>query len=121
MGELALVDKAPVVTFEEFWAIYPRRVAKRDAIKAWAKLDKDQQLAALIGLADWRKVWIAKGEMEFVPYPATWLNGWRWEDELPASAVASHPSQIQFKPTAPVNRAPIPADVLAKIKSLRAA
>jgi hypothetical protein len=42
---------------------------------------------AIIGITSWRKVWMARGEWEYVPYAATWLNGERWEDELPATMI----------------------------------
>lgn len=34
-------------------------------------------------LAVWRTVWRDK-DPEYLPYPASWLNGERWEDEVPA-------------------------------------
>lgn len=72
--------------FARFWAAYPRRVAKKDARKAWAKLrpssaDVDQMVAAL----EWQihqPAWL-KDEGAFIPYPASWLNAERWTDEPP--------------------------------------
>lgn len=71
--------------FDEFWTAYPRHVAKQDAAKAFAKLRADDALLRRILAAldvakrsdDWRK-----DGGRFVPHPATWLNGRRWEDEL---------------------------------------
>jgi len=69
-------------TFESFWAIYPRRIAKGQAEKAWAKLSPNPDLVSAILEAiesfDWAK------DERFIPYPATWLNARRWEDEKPA-------------------------------------
>lgn len=69
--------------FEKFWTIYPRRVAKQDARKAWKKLHVDSELFELMLRAlQWQtRTW---SEVQYVPYPATWLNGRRWEDENPA-------------------------------------
>lgn len=73
--------------FAEFWKLYPRKDAKADAVKAWAKVPFDlydvvlDALERQIGQPDW-----TKDGGKFIPYPASWLNGKRWEDvgfELP--------------------------------------
>lgn len=75
--------------FAAFWTLYPRHIARKDAQKAWQRIPYDEQMHALAALVSWRRVWLARGELEFIPYPATWLNGERWEDELPASNISS--------------------------------
>ena len=75
---------APHDGFPEFWTAYPRKKSKADAEKAWRKLAPSPELcqqiyasiAAQRGSADWRR-----DEGKFIPYPASWLNGRRWEDE----------------------------------------
>lgn len=69
--------------FETFWLLYPRRVAKKDAQKAWSKLSESDRFDAIVALADWIRVWRARGDDQYTPYPASWLNGERWTDELP--------------------------------------
>ena len=32
--------------FDEFWSLYPRKIAKANARKAWSKLSAEQQLMA---------------------------------------------------------------------------
>lgn len=71
--------------FDEFWALYPRRVARQDAWKAWQKIKPDDELRGVI-LAAVRKhseqeAW-HRDEGLYIPHPATWLNGRRWEDEI---------------------------------------
>lgn len=74
--------------FEIFWQAYPRKRAKGDAARAWAKIRPDAQLRAEIlaaierakTSADW-----ATENGQFIPYPAKWLKTRGWEDELPAS------------------------------------
>lgn len=76
--------------FADFWAAYPRKVAKPNAEKAWAKLvkenalpDMDTLLAAVANQAeanDW-----ARDNGRFCPHPATWLNARRWEDSAGVS------------------------------------
>jgi hypothetical protein len=69
--------------FDEFWALYPRRIAKAAARKSWARLTPEQQLAAARAVQNHAQYWSTKEtELEFIPHPATWLNQERWEDEL---------------------------------------
>lgn len=69
--------------FEEFWAAYPRKVAKAVARKSFSRLTEQQQLDACKAIVNHIAYWKAKEtELEFVPHPATWLNQERWEDEL---------------------------------------
>ena len=68
-----------------FWNAYPRRDAKKEARKAWAKIRPDvalvdYMLAALYWQAQLRQ-WQTRN---YIPMPATWLNGERWTDEPPA-------------------------------------
>lgn len=75
--------------FEEFWKAYPRKVAKPQAIRAWRKLNPNQELRNSI-LNDVKarsssQAW-TKDNGTFIPYPATYLNNQRWEDSAPASA-----------------------------------
>lgn len=79
-------DGAPD-SFASFWARYPRKVGKQDAAKAWKRLKADAGLVLAIheGLERARESeqWRRDGG-QFIPHPATWLNGRRWEDEAMA-------------------------------------
>lgn len=70
--------------FEEFWSAYPKKVAKEAARKAWVKLKPDETLGKEIIQAVMEnsktKDWL-KENGKYIPYPATYLNGKRWEDE----------------------------------------
>lgn len=69
--------------FDEFWTLYPRKIAKAVARKSWSRLSEEQQLQAAKAITDHLAYWEAKEtELEFIPHPATWLNQERWEDEL---------------------------------------
>lgn len=69
--------------FDEFWKLYPRKVAKRDAEKAFKRLKSDEQASAIEALPNHIKYWeLKETEKEFIPHPATWLNGARFEDEI---------------------------------------
>jgi hypothetical protein len=69
--------------FNEFWSMYPRKVSKRAAEKAWLKLTLQEQSDALEALPNHIKYWKLKNtETEYIPHAATWINQGRWEDEL---------------------------------------
>jgi hypothetical protein len=69
--------------FDEFWSLYPRKIAKATARKAWQRLTPEQQLMAAKAIDTHCQYWSAKEtELEFIPHPATWINQERWEDEL---------------------------------------
>ena len=71
-------------SFDRFWAVYPKRTAKPDALKAWIKLKPDEALCSGIITAVNRQrgepQWL-KNNGEFIPYPATYLRARRWEDD----------------------------------------
>jgi len=63
--------------FEQFWAVYPKKVAKQDALKKW--LTKKPPLDLVLGALEWQsKQW---SELKYIPNPSTYLNQGRWEDE----------------------------------------
>ena len=69
--------------FGDFWTLYPRKEAKQAALKAWRKVKPADLPAILAGLkvAMQTEQWQKDGG-QFVPLPASWLNGRRWEDEV---------------------------------------
>lgn len=79
-------QKKQVLTgaFDRFWVAYPRHQGKEAARKAWEKLNPDAALLEIMLSALERQrasdQWRRDGG-QFIPYPATWLNGRRWEDE----------------------------------------
>lgn len=70
--------------FVDFYNKYPKKKDRRSALKAWEKLRPDENLIKIIMIAlenakiteDWQKE-----NGKYIPLPATWLNGARWEDE----------------------------------------
>ena len=70
--------------FTAFWETCPRKANKKDALRAWEKLKPGADLQATI-LADLKKRVLSadwqKDGGKFIPYPATYLNGARWEDQ----------------------------------------
>lgn len=71
------------VDFERFWKAYPRKVAKADALKAFEKNVPGPLLETVLNALEKQKRsedW-TRDSGRYIPYPATWLNGKRWEDE----------------------------------------
>jgi hypothetical protein len=76
------------VGFSEFWNVYPKKKAKTKAQEAFQRLSPTPELLNTILKAihqynaseDWRK---EKGR--YIPHPASFLNGRRWEDEIAPS------------------------------------
>ena len=78
--DVELVDR-----FDDFWQTYPRKTGKAQAVKSWGKLKPDDQEEAIRILPEHVAYWHRTGTAtQFIPHPATWINGRRWEDELPS-------------------------------------
>lgn len=90
--------------FEKFWKAYPRKVAKKTALRAWTKLNPDQNLFNDIigGLEDYKKTqaWQKDGG-SFIPHPTTFLNQERYYDEIvPQKEIQQRPVRT-VTPTRP--------------------
>ncbi len=72
------------LTFDDFWATYPKKKSKGQALKTWNKLKPNQQtikkMIAAIGVMKTKDSW-TKDNGQFIPYPSSWLNDMGWEDE----------------------------------------
>lgn len=103
--------------FVAFWAAYPRKVKKQDAAKAWAqvlrrKVDPQHVIAAAQAHAD---RWRAQGkETEFVPYPASWLRGGSYDDEI-------EPARLTVVPDRPTDPDAVIADLWKRADAKSAA
>jgi hypothetical protein len=75
------------VSFDAFYFFYPRHEAKADALKAWKALRPDAELVKRMSV-DVRRY--KDKEPKYIPLPATYLRGRRWEDASPV-VVAARP------------------------------
>lgn len=100
------INKTPIVPkgtdglwvlFDRFWAAYPRKEAKTKARKAWAKLAPDmalcRKMADALNVQKLSEQW-QRDSGRYIPLPASWLNGRRWEDE-PSPQAASSASRLK--------------------------
>jgi hypothetical protein len=65
--------KSDLESFETFWLLYPKKVAKADAVKAWKQVLKKKTADEMIALT---KAYSESKlpDMTYIPYPASWLN-----------------------------------------------
>jgi hypothetical protein len=68
--------------FDFFWSMYPKKVGKAKAESVWSKLQLDESLFNRIisGLENSIKFDNRFRDQQFIPHPATWLNGKEWEN-----------------------------------------
>lgn len=71
--------------FDRFWAEYPRKDDKKNAQRAFLRIKPDEEtlqgiLAALRRQKNSRQ-WMDAGG-RYIPLPATWINGERWNDQM---------------------------------------
>ena len=70
--------------FEKFWSAYPRKAgSKQKAFESFKKAGVSLEIL-LEAIENQKKSaqW-CKDDGQFIPHPTTWLNGKRWEDQLP--------------------------------------
>ena len=88
----AWLDKAAaalepkVEHFDEFWALYPRKIAKPMALKAFIAMRAGEQWPAIkaniedrIRLKNWKP---AGDDMQYIPHASTYLRQLRWLDPI---------------------------------------
>lgn len=71
--------------FTRFWEVYPRKVGKGEARKAWAKVAKSgvDLESVIAGAARYRDdPQRQRKDIEFTKHPGPWLNAERWTDQL---------------------------------------
>ena len=78
--------------FDTWYTAYPNKVGRKRAEQAfakidWRKVDFDAVMAALENHKQ-SDQWTKDGG-KFIPHPATWLNGERWNDELKPARTGS--------------------------------
>lgn len=88
-------EEERIHTFDQFWSSYPKKVAKRKAELAWKKIKPSEHALIYADVQkrsaseDWRK-----NNGQFIPYPATYLNGERWKDQANTPSTAAPPKRI---------------------------
>jgi uncharacterized protein YdaU (DUF1376 family) len=68
--------------FDPFWNLYPRKVGKEAARKAFDKASKKAPVSDIMAGLHAQLPAMLATEPRFQPHPATWLNQGRWQDEV---------------------------------------
>jgi hypothetical protein len=68
------------IPFDDFWNAYPRKVGKQAAMKAFAKVIKNNEPEVIIEGAK-RYAQDPNRVEAFTAHPTTWLNAGRWNDD----------------------------------------
>lgn len=92
---------------EQFWQAYPRRVARKAAMRILDRLKKSGEVTwerLMSGVANYAA---QRKDMQFTCHPTTWLNQGRWDDELDVKSghLASLPAGCWIRLDSPEWRA----------------
>jgi hypothetical protein len=93
--------------FELFWSAYPKKVGKKDALRAWEKAKDRPLVVDIIQAIDKAKKspqWM-KENGQFIPNPSTWINQGRWDDE-----------PVKIVPPQPKAQVPVPSSWLKQVE-----
>lgn len=82
--------------FAQWYAAYPRKIDKGHARTAFKAARKKASLETLVAAAKQFAVHSRGTDQKFLAYPATWLNGERWEDEAPQRTIVAGPWDPSF-------------------------
>jgi hypothetical protein len=88
------------MNFAEFYSLYPRKMGRKDAERAWNKLTPIQQAECLEAMPNYLKYWkIKETAKDFIPYPASFLNAERWTDEIDIEPIVTKRPELPFYST----------------------
>lgn len=90
--------------FDCFWQAYPRKVGKVKAEAAFYKITTP--VSVLLAAIEQQKKsaqW-QKDNGQFIPHPATWLNGKRWEDQVETVIAAPQGRELDADEVAAIQR-----------------
>lgn len=69
------------MTFEDFWGLYPRKVAKLEAVKAWNQMVRQFDPKEIIAGLERNLPALQSKDRQYVKHPASWLRAGCWMDE----------------------------------------
>jgi hypothetical protein len=73
--------------FEEFWRVYPRKVGRGAAERAWSRAVRQadggaETLNMAVTIAVSLEWFNLREQARYCPHPAKWLNEQRWLDHI---------------------------------------
>jgi hypothetical protein len=67
----------------KWWAMYPKKIAFKHTKMVWCSLSEEQKRKAISTLPLHVQLWkLEDRSVQYIPYPRSWLEGERWEDEI---------------------------------------
>jgi hypothetical protein len=75
-------DDPESITFDDWYALYCKKVGKPDAQRAWRKIDAVDYILVFERTILWNRVYRER-EWDHIPNPSTFLNQRRYADDLP--------------------------------------
>lgn len=92
--ERTLVGASADERFAAFYLAYPRKVGREAAFRAWQKAVRRVDPEVIVAGAErFAADPNLPRERQYIPHPATWINGGRWADEpLPSRTDRQRPS-----------------------------
>lgn len=87
-----------LLLFTAFWDVYPKKIQKPAAQRAWLKINPSEPFAEIIteSVNLWKQNPAWK-DITYVPYPATFLNNRMFEDVPPCPAKVAESNSIWDK------------------------
>lgn len=84
--------------FNEFWDVYPKKVDKKKAQTAFLRLSNIKKEMALqdVKLRSKSTDWI-KDNGKYIPYPSTYINGERWNDNGNSNSQQTQSTKSEFE------------------------
>ena len=77
------IDKSISCPFSDFWSVWPNKVSKQNAEKAWRKLSNEERQVVIELVPSWFENWRQQNPQASPIHAATFLNGKRWKDAPP--------------------------------------
>jgi len=75
------------IEFDIFWNLYDKKKGDKDSCKRkWDKLKEDEQQKIIDIIPEWKKQF---SDIQYQPFPSTFLNQKRWNDELIINKIAN--------------------------------
>lgn len=82
-------------SFDQFWSLYRKKVARDKAKVAWKKVKPSEHEAIFTDIRrkNTSESW-TKSNGDYIPNPTTYINQRRWEDQVDAPSTAAPPKRI---------------------------
>jgi len=88
-------EKIMISNFDRFYKLYPKKIGKQKAKEAWKKQNSYLPEISVIIRAVKKQIKSSQWQkIKYIPLPATWINGRRWEDEVIEENKIIKPKQL---------------------------